>query len=762
MIKRTCRYIAIILAVIVCLCGCQNNIQDVTSSESQDSSNIQEISYGLYCQVEEYQLPDWEAAMRELAGDAILRAGAPILYGEGCCQIVQVYGDTMMDLVGVYVQIFSFETEEWTAVSIIDDFERDGIAYDGIRMPFSALDGGLYCLVDTLDGETKLSTLGPDGVGEILKNADTLAQQIAEMGATGDVEVFLDAAGRAYLHHQELGIISTDMISYDEALQEQEQSTVQGWVYGGIQADPQSDVYFYGADETLQPAIWQADGEKTLLKGLDMNLANSEYLAAYSQNGLLCLTDSNHLWLMGDKGPEKVYNYMENGYYLDALYGMVKGENDTIQLLTELDEELTFLTFRFTNQPPAEKQELTVAFRMRNVALDNVIAKFNRQNSKYRVSLILPEDGEEDASFRKRIQMELSAGRGPDMLGNDVVLDLEAFVENGYLEYLDGQDFHEQDCMSAAFEECRVDGKLYGIPYDYSIDFAAYRLSDVGDVSSINMEELMQSVRESDAKVLQENLDGTQVVLKYALSDNSNRTYIDWENKKSHLTEQAFIDLLEFAKEYGDDGRKGEIQEKEIFAYGFYGGIEMGHFYSIREVYDALEGEARLLGYPRTEGNGIYISTSSIYVNSQSEGKDGAIAFLQYLISEEAQTRYVKYDMNKDIDKAGGFLASYRAQFPVNRAALEALLEHERIEDQESQMKTDDGRVIYTNPPYTQEQFDSFRFLVENAQASDYNISAIREMVMEELEPYFEGAVTAEQAASTLDSRVQLYLDEHN
>ncbi len=66
----------------------------------------------------------------------------------------------------------------------------------------------------------------------------------------------------------------------------------------------------------------------------------------------------------------------------------------------------------------------------------------------------------------------------------------------------------------------------------------------------------------------------------------------------------------------------------------------------------------------------------------------------------------------------------------------------------------------YLPAPYTEEQEQWFRFLLENAQPAKFYASAISGMVSEELAPYFAGDITAEEAAKKLDNRVQLYLDE--
>ena len=49
------------------------------------------------------------------------------------------------------------------------------------------------------------------------------------------------------------------------------------------------------------------------------------------------------------------------------------------------------------------------------------------------------------------------------------------FVDNGYFECLDGVITDESAYLQAAIESCKINGKLYGIPYDCQFEFASYK-----------------------------------------------------------------------------------------------------------------------------------------------------------------------------------------------------------------------------------------------------------------------------------------------
>ena len=291
------------------------------------------------------------------------------------------------------------------------------------------------------------------------------------------------------------------------------------------------------------------------------------------------------------------------------------------------------------------------------------------------------------------------------------------------------------------------------------MDFAAYRSADVEGVTQLSMQDLMECVRQSEAKALEKELGGKEIVVNYVLSDETNTEYIDWENGVSHLSETPFLEVLAFAKEYVGDGAKAQFAADEYFAVG-YSKVPMYALTEMKNLYDKLAGDVQVLGYPQTQGQGIYVNARVFYVNSQSAQKEGAVEFLKYLLSEQAQTKYATHDFLKDVSNSGGFFTGTPAYFPVNKAALEALLKKEQKEDKKNGYMANDGTFVYLIPPYTEEQLEEFRSMIENAKPKSRSICKIQEMVYEELEPYFRGSISAEEAAEKLDNRVQLLLDE--
>ena len=218
---------------------------------------------------------------------------------------------------------------------------------------------------------------------------------------------------------------------------------------------------------------------------------------------------------------------------------------------------------------------------------------------------------------------------------------------------------------------------------------------------------------------------------------------------------------MAFAKEHAADDLDHEEASRNAFAMSPRSGIfTLSDFGRLTECL----GDYVILGYPRNDGKGIYIWTNKIYVNDRSEAAEGAVRFLKYLISERAQALYVSHDVTGDAERKmdeNGLFVNKMALFPVNRSALEKMINEEDGNQPGNQFVMDSGKVIYLKQPLSSKQISEFWNMVDCALLANYGIAQVEGMISEELEAYFEGQITAREAAEKLDRRMQLYLDDN-
>ena len=128
--------------------------------------------------------------------------------------------------------------------------------------------------------------------------------------------------------------------------------------------------------------------------------------------------------------------------------------------------------------------------------------------------------------------------------------------------------------------------------------------------------------------------------------------------------------------------------------------------------------------YPSDYNSGCQLEFDSLLsINSQSEQKAGAWAFLGYLLSSDYQQS-----------------ANY---LPVNDAVLQ---------EQFAQLLAEET--------VTQEDIDTFYALVDHAQKAGYPTESIEQIIEEEMAAYLDGAIDEKTTAERIQSRAGLYLME--
>ena len=128
--------------------------------------------------------------------------------------------------------------------------------------------------------------------------------------------------------------------------------------------------------------------------------------------------------------------------------------------------------------------------------------------------------------------------------------------------------------------------------------------------------------------------------------------------------------------------------------------------------------------YPSDHDGGCQLEFGSLLsINTQSEQKAGAWAFLSYLLSDACQ-QSVNY-------------------LPVSDTVLQ---------EQFAQLLAEET--------VTQEDIDTFYTLVDHAQKPDYPTEPIEQIIEEEMAAYLDGAIDEKTTAERIQSRAGLYLME--
>ncbi len=747
MIKKQC--IIFFLLAMLLLGGCSSK----SNTETQQENTIVKEQEGApteskqeeYYLVTELAIPSSTdttiMASEDVQGIGIMRTD----YGkEQIVRNTNVYINNYQNT-DFYIQIYDFALDKWSNLDVKDSaFEIKDTHYDGIDSTTCfSLSQEAYATAYILPKEEEEKTqvflckINSSGVTEVCGPFFGAEER-------SDKEIFLDKNGNIYLYAPTKNVISC----YDSKLSLIKTVNVPGKVYGLLQNQKEDDVFWYGLGVDYAPMLGNLSTGESLMTGIKN--VGTDYRMAISPDGVFYFADTQSVWRLEEE-IVRVYSFAKNDYLLSEIYGMLLDEDGTIRLLTKLDGELVQLTMQKTDEEP-KRQEIVVALGSADMAFQKCVARFNRQNNQYHVTLLYPEDMNSTKDYIQQINLEISEGKGPDLLGDSLVADPESYLANSYIDYVTDVVDNPALYLDAALEDNRTENGYIGIPYECNFSLAAYNKEFVGDKESLTLSEFMKLVEESDAKIIEKGLSGVGIVYRYGLYDDQNTEFIDWERGKSNLAGPAFIQLLEFAKEYADDG----LADEKDFAYQQ---VPFSKLSDIKSIYSHFNGNAGLLGFPCYEGNGIYVNTSTLYLNNSYGCKEGAKEFLRFLISEKEQERYATYNNTKAFKEGFMDMAGVLDGFPIVLSAYEAVIKEERETDKDNIVQTDQG-TIYLGTPYTDDMIAGFQNMLKHTKANRSQIKQIENIVYEELTPYFAGEISAEEAAKKLDNRVQLYLDE--
>lgn len=659
-----------------------------------------------------------------------------------------------------YLQILKSPYDQWVTVDVT---EPAGVQVEGdfeawyVREVIGEKDEAVYCTMWPWSPEQiYLGRYDQDGL-TVVQELTTISEEFRG----GRNVLWSDIDNNVYYY----GMFSDSVLTFTDDYEEERiiPMSVRAQEIWGMVWEPCKEAACCYGSLNNRPGIWTVEEGEMLLDGFEGLQSftpggQRDLAAAINEEGTVYLADRQELWSYnGDS--ELLLRFQDRDYIMTEVYGMEVLEDGGLLIFANVDGETCVLELQENSEVQTAKEEVVLALMNEDRNLQRAVTHFNRRSDKYHVTVnVLQKDydpfSENDSDeLQTKMRLLLSTGQGPDIFSDAFVpfgLE-ESYAAKGVLDCVNDVPEEGEQYLRAALEGGMLGGNLYGIPYDCGLQYAVYSKSFAGDRTSWTMPELMEAVRNSDAKVLHDGLRGFFIVRDYGLSDDGNTAYIDWEKGESHLDEKPFIELLEFAKEYSDDrGNRDDtlnmsmLASGELVAVGSYSNEPVRN---MNYLNGCFRGEPALLGYPRTEGNGIYVSTQNLYLNNSAQCKEGAKEFLRFLISAEEQRRLVtKASARNGRDMSTPFL-------PVNMEAVDTFIAT-CIGMWAGDMSAESDSAI------TDEDIETFRWLLEQAHPARSREYAIIDIIWEELEPYFAGDVSAKEAARKLDNRVQLYLDE--
>ena len=520
-----------------------------------------------------------------------------------------------------------------------------------------------------------------------------------------------------------------------------------------------------------------------------------EYNFLYNYNskifGYISVTDTSEKlldWMDSDINPNNMSSFavMNDG----RIIAVLNYWDDETQ--TSVNELVMMERVDASSLP--EKTVLTLACFYLDYNIQQQIVDFNKTSDAYRIVVKDYSEfntNDDYSAGLTKLNTEIMSGVIPDMFLTEN-LPVERYAAKGILtdlyELIDSDsELTRESFVPQIIKACETDGKLYELPASFMVNtaFGLSKVVDGYDVWNVAAVQDAMTKLQEDAYVF--DYYTTQATVMGNCVSNNLSAFVNWQTGECSFDSEGFIALLNFAKtfpaefdweaydsehsgEYVDDAtqmKNGQKLLEQAWLYGFE-----DYLYSMSQFGDT---DITFVGYPSEDGtsNHLFSTSQTFAISTTCQNKDVAWNFLSQLVREDYQSGDNVWN------------------FPVNQAAFdakmkEAMTEEYQTDENGNQILDENGDPIKipkatyytavagsadaTDPDtgrvvvyaVTQEQSDQILDVISKTTRLSTYDEAIMDIVNDEAAPFFAGQATAEETASAVQSRVQLYVAEQS
>ena len=559
------------------------------------------------------------------------------------------------------------------------------------------------------------------------------------------------------------------IIAYDNAGKKVADISLQGYGNGLIKGADGTVYYSYMDDMSWETVFAPVDikggklGEK--VTGVEIYNSGNIYI---DSNNKLWMTDGNDLITFDMKSEEKnkVLNWLDydiNGNDIRMFY--IDSDGTYVAYTESYAEnamECEWITLEESEEPLTDKIVLTYATFGTDSDVTDAIIRFNKNNETYRIKVVDYYNNEDYEAGMNAYDQAILKGDMADIINVDWS-QYRSYARKGLYEDLNvwmdsDKEIDKKDYFENVIKAYEVDGKLCAVPLSFTVSTLIGKTSVWGEETGIAMQKVADVMRDLPKDV--ELMDYTSKMGWLSISmQGAIGNFVDWETGECFFDSEEFITMLEVANQFPEEVNYDEqdlstpekVQQGKVLLYGEYYSDITGY-----QVTKAIfRDDITAVGYPGVKGNGAILENpgSVLAISKQSEYKEGAWEFVKYMLSEEYQSNYIRY--NNPIHK-GAF------EKQMVEAAKAEYYKNEKGEEVESPKMTygwDNFEVSVYHA--TEEDIKEYRELLEGATVLASYDEEIMSMIEEEVESFFAGKKSAKDVANIIQGRVKIYVNEN-
>lgn len=550
--------------------------------------------------------------------------------------------------------------------------------------------------------------------------------------------------------------------------------------------------YCRGTDGRIYAAVtsYDGNGSSTALSVIDFENKKLESSYKDFSSAEVMVQDAEGNFVLHDRTSVYVYRLedQEKELLFDWLDCDING--DSIRALNVLSDGRIVAVYEDWNRHESgmvalnkvsadeveQKQKIVLGVMYQDSELEAAVVDFNKSSDTYHVTIrhYIDYDNWSETSIldaQTRLNSDITSSNCPDILCLSDI-NVQQLAAKGVFEdlstYLEKSSLDRSDMLENVLDAYTYDDRLICIPKRFEVGTIIGSAAQVGEEMGWTLEEMI-AFADAHPKAQLFDLMYKEEIMSCCLTYNAD-SFVDWETGACRFDSDEFKALLEFVGRFPtfeemtfDDGQAPmpeRLQKGEVLLSKF----------TIDEL-DAMQlylamfgGPVTCIGYPNSDGcSGAVLFPSGAYaITSRSQVKEGAWAFIEsYLTWEE--NRFSRWG------------------FPNSRSELARMADEEVnveyvLDENGEPMLDERGNPIvvgggskgygWDNWEYyyrvpTQEEVDMVLELIQSARIGSAGNEQIMAIINEEAAPFFQGQKSVDEAASTIQNRVQVYVDEN-
>ncbi len=392
-------------------------------------------------------------------------------------------------------------------------------------------------------------------------------------------------------------------------------------------------------------------------------------------------------------------------------------------------------------------------------------------NSEHKDSRIIISDysgrSGSGKDFSRLVTDILNGLYAPDLILVYAQTHINTLIENGiYTDlspYIDAsEEFDRDDIFDSVFRHFSIDGKMWGISSAFEVGTLVGKTSVLGDRTSWTCDEFIDfalSLPEGqEVRFVNQNTASTIPGLYERFVDFDNNT-CDFENEEFYKTLEFIASLPTEYPSSDPDNPYAEYQNDE-YILKYQGLFSVTQFQNAMATFNT--DELTRIGYPTNGENsrGGTVSCSISYIIPDCAlNKDGAWDYITTSILNEDSFKYGGFSIFKDMVRKN-CEKYYDSVVCYYFSGSSSTMPYDP-EDPITEADLKEPGIIYRLDEESTEELIAYLNDGCGSPLSDTLPEEITNIISEEISSYISGAKTAEACAKIIQSRVGIYLAEH-